>query len=484
MDKLVINMELFYERNENGFRYEDEDINALHGQEHADVHCLISNTISHIEYHDFKYIWMENSNINNDFSVGDTICLNFLLESSVLENWITECEVRIELKELTEENLQHLNELGYDPEKGAERYKHCKPQYWSFRCSVYEDKIIYGYHGYIKEVEELLIKAKDEMLKAECNWYQDKSVDLIEKESYRKWLRTPDIGWRIGYERIVVYAPISISEKLEYIRAFKNGRMKTLSWPDIMDIAENSYHLAYKMISEDSPVSSYVLHEKERVEENGRKRIKDTVTTCRTFDDVRDKIAAKYNGTEPEEFGTRWNIVELFDLKDGNYEKRAIFLMSEKGNIWHVKFPWHHGLGEDKKYFSKEELSALDVANPYQDGDIILIDCRPFCKPYYAMVLSEGDGEPSCSPLCLWISEGRLLEGFLCFDNENKTIMSPLYRSEVYEGELPEECRILGEISRLIKTDSPMIGEVRKLLNRYSSDKVEKKLWELLEKSE
>ena len=482
MDKLVINMELFYERNEKGFGYEDKNLNALHGQERADIGDLIINTISQIENYSFKYIYFEHSNY--DFAVGETICFYSILESSVLENWITECEIRIELKELTEENFNRLKELGYDPEIGAKHAEYRRPMYWTFRCSVYEGNIIYRYPENLEEVEELLRKSEDEMLKAECAWYQDKSIDLIEKESYRKWLRTPDIGWRIGYERIVVYAPISISEKLNYIRAFKKGSMKTFAWPNIMDISENSYHLAYEMISEDSPVSSYVLHEKERIEENGCERIKDTVTTCRTFDDVRNKITAKYNNSEPDEFGTRWNIVELFDLKDGNYEKRAIFLVSEKGEIWHVKFPWHRKLGKDKKYFFNEDLSELDVANPYKDGDIILIDCQPFCKPYYALVLSEGDGEPSCSPWCLWISEGRLYCEFLCHDNENKTMISPLYRSEIYKGELPEECRILAELSRLIKTDSPILSEIRKLINRYSPDKVEKKLWELLEKQE
>ena len=168
MDKLVINMELFYERNENGFRYEDEDINALHNQEWADVDALIENIYSQIEYYGFKYRRQKISNNNVVPAVGDTICLRFILESSVLEKWMNECEVRIELKELTEENLKHLKELGYDPKTGAKHSEHRKPQYWNFRCSVYEGKIIYGYPEYLEEVEELLRKSKDEMLKAEC----------------------------------------------------------------------------------------------------------------------------------------------------------------------------------------------------------------------------------------------------------------------------------------------------------------------------
>lgn len=48
MDKLVINMELFYERNENGFRYEGENVNTLHNQEWADIDDLIDNYYSQI----------------------------------------------------------------------------------------------------------------------------------------------------------------------------------------------------------------------------------------------------------------------------------------------------------------------------------------------------------------------------------------------------------------------------------------------------
>lgn len=168
MDKLVINMELFYERNENGFRYEGENENALHDQEWADIDALIENIYSQIEYYSFKYRGQENSNNNIVPAVGDIICLRFILESRVLENWMTECEVRIELKELTEENLQRLNELGYNLKMGAKHSDHRKPQYLNFRCCVYEGEIIYRYPEYLEEIEELLRKSKDEMLKAEC----------------------------------------------------------------------------------------------------------------------------------------------------------------------------------------------------------------------------------------------------------------------------------------------------------------------------
>ena len=168
MGKMVINMELFYERNENGFRYEGENVNTLHDQEWADIDALIENYYSQIEYYGFKYKHMENSNSNIVPAVGDTICLSFILESRVLENWMTECEVRIELKELTEENFKRLKKLGYDAKMGAKHAECRKPQYWTFRCSVYEGEIIYRYPNYLDEIDDLLRKSKDEMLKAEC----------------------------------------------------------------------------------------------------------------------------------------------------------------------------------------------------------------------------------------------------------------------------------------------------------------------------
>ena len=90
---------------------------------------------------------------------------------------MTECDVYIELKELTEKNLEHLKELGYDPNKGAKHAEYRKPQYWTFRCCVYEDEIIYRYPEYLDEIDELLRKSKDEMLKAECTQYQNKTID-------------------------------------------------------------------------------------------------------------------------------------------------------------------------------------------------------------------------------------------------------------------------------------------------------------------
>lgn len=101
------------------------------------------------------------------------------------------------------------------------------------------------------------------------------------------------------------------------------------------------------------------------------------------------------------------------------------------------------------------------------------------------MEADDDDDEWSSSPIFLFKGaedSERLYLGYArhyaAFDELES--VSPFYRMAGYSGELPEECRILGELSRMIKTNSPKLKEAARILNRYLPYKAEEKLWELI----
>ncbi|MBQ8960024.1 MAG: hypothetical protein IJ071_02265 [Ruminococcus sp.] len=313
--------------------------------------------------------------------------MDFVLDSPLVKDWRIDLELDLICSELTEENKDRVLALGYDPEKSP-KYPWNDRSYWIYRCTVIEGELIYRHIslGGSDRAMEILAGAERELFEAERRYYEEKSIDLIQSEAYRQFLKEASTSRRIGYGDIVIFAPMSIWEKRRYLEAMERA--------------------------------------------------------------------------------------------EGCHKRRSVqrIAVSEKGEIWHAAFPWNDVSWRDRKYFCNEDLSDLDIKNPYRDGDVILIDCRPFCEPYYALVFEEGGGEPSWSPYCLWVSGKRMYCGSLKNDIEGRTVMSPLYRSEVYEGELPKDQMILRELSRLIKEGSPKMDEAYRLTRVCRPDELEERL--------
>lgn len=129
--------------------------------------------------------------------------------------------------------------------------------------------------------------------------------------------------------------------------------------------------------------------------------------------------------------------------------------------------------------FGMYDLDHMDLPVPFKSGDIIKVDSAPFA-PVRAAVIIEEKQEPSssCSPWVAYVDEfGDLDAGALkhkavtrkTFKND-RDVPSPLYRPELYTGELPEDEQILLKVSEAYKNNPALGDDVVKYVSKQEYD--------------
>ena len=169
--------------------------------------------------------------------------------------------------------------------------------------------------------------------------------------------------------------------------------------------------------------------------------------------------------------------VEAWDICDDNWEKpRYDYYFSDRKLCWFEKLlPKKQENGnvyyipEDKE-FAAGSLD-LDFKTPYKPGDLVLIDCRPFGPPFYAMILEAKDQQDCCFPNIVFQYPGTnewsltsLKHRRLYKDISLRTyepMLSPLYRlRKIKDDEMTEEDDKLLELSSIISGSEERAGKV------------------------
>lgn len=90
---------------------------------------------------------------------------------------------------------------------------------------------------------------------------------------------------------------------------------------------------------------------------------------------------------------------------------------------------------------------------PFDFGDIITIDMRPFYEAFHGVIVRLGDNRDGCAVACIYCDEDGNLYCSTLKHNMHKDLskISPLYRAETYAGELPENEQALKMISAAVK---------------------------------
>jgi hypothetical protein len=140
------------------------------------------------------------------------------------------------------------------------------------------------------------------------------------------------------------------------------------------------------------------------------------------------------------------------------------WILNRLGEIWYFDY-------EDK--FAPPDYDKLwdylgdhlNLPTPFQAGDIVNADCRPFAEDRRVLILDIGDNRDCCSLQCLFItpdgtmSIGAFKHNDFLRDDEMSHI-SGLYRAERFTGALLEEESPLDEISKNVKANPALGSEI------------------------
>lgn len=172
------------------------------------------------------------------------------------------------------------------------------------------------------------------------------------------------------------------------------------------------------------------------------------------------KSVMKYVNEEYEELDEQekkdaiyWYRLEKYaPQNDFELDWRYYYTVAPNGAIWFAR-----DVEKDEGQLF-DDSQDLNLPVPFEIGDIITIDCRPFAPVKQGVIIEKGDNWGCCSVQCAWITEsGQVKMGAFkhtsVFNDKSFVRVSPLYRAEVFDGELPPEEQPLKEISKFVYRD-------------------------------
>ncbi len=175
------------------------------------------------------------------------------------------------------------------------------------------------------------------------------------------------------------------------------------------------------------------------------------------------------------EYEDDWDIeywrIKQYDLKAADSFQRYdredyTFLADIIGEIQY----FIHGQNADETPYGQAEAAfgrtsdKLSLPVPYQPGDILEIDCRPYqCGPVYGILLTADD--PDCAAQYLY-QTAYATSKIVALDQvkyENtdlfpQSYLAAIYHIRRYSGELPENCGWMRALSSKIQSE-PSFGE-------------------------
>ena len=141
------------------------------------------------------------------------------------------------------------------------------------------------------------------------------------------------------------------------------------------------------------------------------------------------------------------------------------WILNSTGEIWYFKYANSTYKPEDWQDLFDYGGDHLYIPVPFQPGDIITADCRPFAKERHVLILEIGDHD-CCGLQCLFIyPNGKMAmaafkhNSFLRRSFLEGSHISGLYRATCYQGDLKSDEAPLSSISNAIKAN-PILGSI------------------------
>lgn len=268
------------------------------------------------------------------------------------------------------------------------------------------------------------------------------------------------------FAEIIVGAPKALEKKAELME-------KLLECP--MNEEDYKYvNQCLRVIQDAISFLHYVDSEKVRmvlrcVDTEGKKQYVIDVVPVLSYEDALRYIKEEFGVAEEDECLDFYFCLDLYEITENEkllwkYE----YICNGKGEVqfFRVHDQKRNGLC---RIFSTIGMEYFPT--PYQVGDVLYIDCRPFLQPCYCLVYYiDENRRDCCGTRCLFlieeksVQEGALKHGhFYPTDSDIQCSfsISPLYRAEICK-EIPEEQHLLEDIGHMLKQNPSMSKKLDK----------------------
>ncbi|MBO7473470.1 MAG: hypothetical protein J6U00_05635 [Ruminococcus sp.] len=283
----------------------------------------------------------------------------------------------------------------------------------------------------------------------------------IKSEEYRNWLiENEKLLNQWDYLQIINAAQIDIRDKLRLLKKYKDELIKNGRITRRYDSACKCYEAAINLLLEESDVALFQVTLKRRRSTDDIEYTCDNTWPCKSFSEILEYTQERLDeGVTNDEFDDSWYVIERYTLRSGKYDLDAWFVMSSNGTVWCTQLYSESAVVSENHHNDRlVDMAGLHLPMPYKEGDIITIDCRPFHKPFHALITWSNDNMHNYSTCdCLCYTFEPYYDRVLSINSINHLYVgfdefSPLINISKFKGELPQNEKIIKEVSRYIKT--------------------------------
>lgn len=204
------------------------------------------------------------------------------------------------------------------------------------------------------------------------------------------------------------------------------------------------------------------------VDTEGKKQYTIDAVPVLSYEDTLRYIKEDFGVEEEDECLDFYFCLDLYEITENEkllwkYE----YICNGKGE---VQFFRVHDQKKNGLSKSLRDIGMEYFPTPYQVGDVLYIDCRPFLQPCYCLIYYIINRKDCCGTRCLFLTEEKLVqEGALKHGHFYPTdsdvqcpfSISPLYRAEICK-EVPEEVRVLEDIGCMLQRNPSMAEQLDK----------------------
>lgn len=291
-------------------------------------------------------------------------------------------------------------------------------------------------------------------------------ISMIDAECMKNYLLEHMNDLRISeFVEIIVGAPKALKQKADFLTKLLECQMNEDDHKYVNQCLQVIQEAIGFLYHGDSNKVRMVLR---CIDTEGKKQYTIDAVPVLSYEDALRYIKEEFGVEDDNECLDFYFCLDLYEITENDkllwkYE----YICNERGEVQFFRAKNLKKNGFDRFFWN---IGMEHFPTPYQVGDVLYIDCRPFLQPHYCVIYYTFDRRDCCGIRCLFLTdenmvqEGALKHGhFYPTDSEIQCpfSISPLYRAEICK-EIPEEVRLLEDIGHMLKQNPSMSEKLDK----------------------